>query len=456
MIIHFFGNDPNKLSLCEASARRCNIESVVFASEGDAIRARPEGRPVAIASENILVNKAHSIYRTSIHQPGNLNAPSAELTVIGEDVELDGSLTRVRDLNRAQGVIPFNHKPGFLAAFDPGVPIDYDFRRYEEIPKFISFSKVPNRDGRRAAAMAEMLQLFDGEPFDFSNFLQKRIVRELATGLISGERMEPSEEGAFGVERIVAVCDAGYADDLWRLIPGVVGHHPDTEFVLYCDRAAEATAMEVIAQMIPSSECVQLRPVITEESIREVEKRFNGVNQSSYWKPGPIWWKLEALRRVLEEKSVPTLLVDCDITFTAAVKDTFSGVDLVMSPFYWPNPELKVPIRPGSQKYVPIAERDGWHNAGYVLATRIEIAETWMELYMESVGGFYEQYCMGYLSQRFRHTVFGTAHNWGQWRCEIPPSGVVSVHAHRRTRHAHAYGQAIQEIAENSAKQFLR
>ncbi|MEC5126552.1 hypothetical protein VSU19_07325 [Verrucomicrobiales bacterium BCK34] len=456
MIVHFFGSDPNKLSLCEDSARRCKVESYVFASEAGAIRARSKGRPVAIASENILVNKAHSIYRDSIHQPGNLSAPHAELSIIGQDVELDQSITRVRDLNSGCGVIPFNHSPGFLAAFDPAVPIDYDFGRYREIPKFISFSKVPNRDGRRAAAMAEMLQLFNGEPFDFSNFLQKRIVRELITGLSSGERVVPSEAGRFGVERIVAVCDSGYSDDLWRLIPTVVGHHPDTDFILFCDEAAEVTAKEVIARMIPSCEHVQLRPVITEESIRDAEKRFNGVNQSGYWKPGPIWWKLEALRRVLAEKAVPTLLVDCDITFTAPLRDTFSGVDLVMSPFYWPNPELKVPLRPGSHKYVPIAERDGWYNAGYILATRVEVAETWMDLYMQSVGGFYEQFCMGYLPQRFRHTVFGTPHNWGQWRCEIPPPEVVSVHAHRRTEHTHAYGQAIQEVAEKSANQFLR
>lgn len=411
---------------------------------------------MVVASENILVCRAHSVFRDSIHDPGNLSAPSAELSVIGKDVIVDPTALSVRELNGGDGVIPFNHQPEFLAAFDPGVPIDYDFLRYRDIPKFISFSRVPNRDGRRAAAMAEMLQLLVGEPYDFSEFLQKRIIRELASGLVSGERLEAREPSTFGVERIVSVCDAGYADDLWRLIPSVVGHHPEIEFVLYCDEAAASVAGEVISRMIPSCGNVKIRPEITKESLRNVERNFNGVNQSSYWKPGPIWWKLEALRRVLEEKAVPTLLVDCDITFTAPFEESFCGVDLVMSPFYWPNPELKVPVRPGSNKYVPIAERDGWFNAGYLLATRAEIPETWMELYMQSVGGFYEQYCMGYLPQRFRHTVFGTAHNWGQWRCETPPANVVSVHAHRRTVHSHPYGQAIQDMAEASVNQFLK
>ena len=188
---------------------------------------------------------------------------------------------------------------------------------------------------------------------------------------------------------------------------------------------------------------MRVRPEITRESIEKIESSFRGVNQSNYWRPGPIWWKLEALRRVLEEEPLPTLLVDCDIVFTSRNVSEFYDVDLVLSPFHWPNPYLKVPIHPGSSKFVPIPERDGWYNAGYLLATRKEIPETWLDLYLQSVGGFYEQFCLGFLPQRFKHDVFGTAHNWGQWRCEKPHEKVVSVHAHARTKHKNSFGLAI-------------
>ncbi|MDF1753069.1 MAG: hypothetical protein P1U89_09865 [Verrucomicrobiales bacterium] len=457
MKVLFFGKDLNKLELCEVSARHAGLPCESFPTFREALEQRSETEAIVIASENVLVNQIPDLnFDRQIVNPGNQASPCLDLCLIGKQATIPNQAGSIRDLNRQRGSLHYHYRPSLLAAFDPSPALDYDFSRYRSIPAFISFTKVPNEWGRRAGAMAEMLQLLKSEPYDFTAFVEKTIVRQLSPRLRDGERFTPSRNATFGVERIVAVCDSGFDDDLWRLIPTAAGFHPDIEIHLFCDVASAATAKRVIQSMIPSGKNVVIRPEITPESIKRIENRFRGINQSNYWKPGPIWWKLEALRSVLEEDSIPTLLVDCDIIFASAVKDTFQGVDLVMSPFFWPNPNLKVPVSPGSEKYVSIAERDGWYNAGYLLATRIEVAETWMELYEQSVGNFYEQFCMGYLPQRFRHDVFGSAHNWGQWRCESPPENVISVHAHRRTNHNNPFGNSIQVVAEESAEQFLK
>ena len=457
MRVHFVGRDEHRIRLCQESARLAGVESAVFSTFEDALNARPLDEALVLASDNVLLSRApEAPLEEEIINPGNRRRPSHELTLIGPRAPLLAAPSTLEEINRFSATTNQDYRSDHLAAFLPNLPSDYDFTRFRRIPAFVTFSSVSPRDALRATAMSEMLELFQFRDYDFSGFVRKPIVEALSRGLRDGERMSPTIPGSFGVRRFVAVCDEGFQEDLWRLLPTVLGHHRDAEFHLYCDDSAARTAEEIAGQLRVPTANLHLQPVIDRESLSRVERRFKGVNQSSYWKPGAIWWKLESLRRVLEKSAEPTLLVDCDITFNAPVQESFRGVDVVMSPFFWPNPNLRVRLRPDSNKMVPIAERDGWFNAGYLLATRVEVPETWLELFEQSVGGFYEQYCMGFLPQRFRHDVFGSAHNWGQWRCEIPPPDVVSVHAHQRTKHTHAHGKAIQEIASRAARQFLQ
>lgn len=251
--------------------------------------------------------------------------------------------------------------------------------------------------------------------------------------------------GELGLETIVTVATIEVAEDLKRLLPTAL-RHTNARIVVYCDQPT----YENLATYEEAG-VVIFRPVLTNAALAEAEAQLeNLTHQNSYWKPGPIWWKLRALELCLEEFG-PTMMVDSDIVFTSKFADKLPrNRDAKLSPFYWPNPYLKVPLKPGEDKKVPIAERDGFFNAGYLWARGVEVATAWRELYEAGVGGFYEQWCMGFLPGLFKCSYFDERHNHGNWRDEAPDDTTVSVHIHPWIDPQKPSLEAVQVFAEKA------
>lgn len=417
-------------------------------------RLRSMGRTkdgIIIKSDAILINPPDSslLRRVGVINPGFSDQPDDSVWFF--------SKATLRKSGAWETAISRAHFEGYgdgchLHKFDPNVPLDYDFDRYVQLTKTVSFRDVPPQFGLRKAAVAELLRFKEsGGVANFARFCTPEIVRRSTPNLHSGERLEPIRNREFGVEALVTVVSHGYERDLHRLIPTAQKFAPKIPLHIVCDAAAKAEVGEICKRLRTRN--VTCHEWINEDSLDRATSKLNHlVNQANYWKPGPIWFKLEAMRRLLAETKKACLLVDCDIIFTNPLTNRFEGVDLVMSPFFWPNPMLTVPAVPGSTRIVPISERDGWYNAGYLLATRPEIAEAWLDLYESGVGGFYEQYCMGWLPQHFHHTIFGTEHNFGQWRAEAPKPQTVSCHAHIWTTPSKPHELRLQRFADKAVE----
>ena len=253
--------------------------------------------------------------------------------------------------------------------------------------------------------------------------------------------------------RLMVVATEEVKADLGRLIPTVLAWHPGLEIHVVGDAAACRMA-EGIGRFFGRERGITLHDWITPESLERAEVECRDVvRHSPYWKMGPIWWKLEGMRRLFEQGGAPVMLVDSDIVFCRPWRMgemVFLGVDLVLSPFHWPGDVPVIPRGPGSVERWPVSAVHGWHNAGMLLAGRGEIPEEWMRLTRAGVGGFYEQGCLDHLAQRFRHDVLGTAHNWGIWRKHAPGPDVASVHRHAETPVRCAVSRAIEDKAMKS------
>jgi hypothetical protein len=280
-------------------------------------------------------------------------------------------------------------------------------------------------------------------------------ISQAKENLVSGFRT-PSANSNLGIDAFVCVATEEVAPDLERLIPTVAFFAPDTPFHLVCDRQAFRWAKRISDGI--GYKNITLHQWLNAVEIANAESRVRGIAHSPYWKRGPIWWKIEALRRVLDhyrsQKGV--LLVDSDIVFINPLgNQRYGAVDAVLSPFYWPTPEWYIEGRPGGN-LVQISARDGFYNAGYLLAGSASVAEFWLQLYEDGRGGFYEQKCLEYFPQAFRCGYFGPEHNFGQWRRELPIPGTVSVHAHAWSIWDVPFHNEIQRVANQSSQRALR
>jgi hypothetical protein len=285
---------------------------------------------------------------------------------------------------------------------------------------------------------------------DFEKLVEPVLVRQLKPNLITGRRVEPSATTG-PPAHCVAICTVDVVQDLERLLP-TVGYFTDMVIHLICDATSQTIAKE-LASLLGISDRLHCLPWLTPENMALAESKLKRITiQHSYWKPGPIWWKLEGTRRVLEMlKGQSCLFLDSDIVFCNEFRNTsFEHVDVVLSPFYWPDPDQMVPPRPGSKNYVHISIRDGVLNAGYAWVTKPDVMDLWKELYEAGVGGFYEQYVMGYLCQKFCVDWFDARHNFGQWRSQIPPPNTISLHMHASTKHYRPSALAVSERAASA------
>ena len=260
------------------------------------------------------------------------------------------------------------------------------------------------------------------------------------------------------IDGAVVAMDSGVLPDLEPLLVTWTYFTGGKPISVYCDLAVD----EEITKLKNKYDMPEVRSFVSinKESLQSARSELkNLTNQDDYWKPDIIMWKLKALKQEVERvggKGV--LLLDSDIVFCDDPSETFTECEAVLSPFYWDDPFKKITdVYDGRRKC--IVERDGFYNAGYLLTSNLELVEFWINLYREGVGGFYEQWCMGKIPQKYRTQVFSTLHNHGIWRASEPPSNVKSVHIHQVTPSITRENYSIYRTAELSfvkAKQAIK
>ena len=305
----------------------------------------------------------------------------------------------------------------------------------------IKKNTAPKKQSIRESRKAEMLK---------KNPLERRMRKN--------ERMSIRRElrnETLKVEAAVVVADKGVVEDLERLIPTFMRFMPEHVHLYLAGDETTITRAVAIVTELGVGKRLHCRHWLTPESMAEAESRLsNLVNQADYWKPGPIWWKLEALRRVCKEVDGGVLLLDSDIVLTADFEEMeFQDVDAVLSPFYWSDPEFPSLSHGKNSELVPIANRDGHINAGFALVGRPDLVAFWIQMYELGIGDFYEQWCMKYLVNEFYCGYFSYLHNFGSWRRERPPRNCRSVHVHAETSVDRDWHKEIQKMANEAVKE---
>ena len=207
-----------------------------------------------------------------------------------------------------------------------------------------------------------------------------------------------------------AVATAGVIEEVEILVRTLRRHHAEP-LVLVCD---EAVAERMLKLDLPAIEI----ELITEElRIRAESLSQRVIRHDPYWKLEAIALKFHALRTAIQRYG-PSHLLDADIAVNASLHAGGPWTaDLVLSPFYWPDPAAATPVA------------HGFFNAGYLLAADTRVVDRWEQMYAAGLGGFYEQKCLDYLSREFVTAWFGHEHNFAKWRWESPRRRpVVSLH----------------------------
>lgn len=206
---------------------------------------------------------------------------------------------------------------------------------------------------------------------------------------------------------------AGEAEILVRTLR----RHHDEPLVLVCD---EAVASRVGALGLPR---IEIEPITAALLRRAEELSRRVVRHDPYWKAELIALKFHALRTAIGRHG-PSHLLDADIAVNGSLHAGGPWVaDLVLSPFYWPDPAAATPVA------------HGFFNAGYLLAGDTRVVDRWEEMFATGMGGFYEQKCLDYLGREFVTAWFGHEHNFAKWRWESPSlRPVVSLHHKLRAK----------------------
>lgn len=213
-----------------------------------------------------------------------------------------------------------------------------------------------------------------------------------------------------------AVATAEVAGEAEILVRTLRRHH-DEPLVLVCD---EAAASRVGALGLPR---IEIEPITGELRQRAEELSRRVVRHDPYWKAELIALKFHALRTAIGRHG-PSHLLDADIAVNGSLHTGGPWVaDLVLSPFYWPDPAATIPVA------------HGFFNAGYLLAGDTRVVDRWEEMFATGLGGFYEQKCLDYLGHEFVTAWFGHEHNFAKWRWESPLlRPVVSLHHKLRAK----------------------
>ena len=213
-----------------------------------------------------------------------------------------------------------------------------------------------------------------------------------------------------------AVATAEVAGEAEILVRTLRRHHGEP-LVLVCD---ETVASRISSLGLPR---IEIEPISAALLGRAEELSRRVVRHDPYWKADLIALKFHALRTAIQRHG-PSHLLDADIAVNGSLHAGGPWIaDLVLSPFYWPDPAAAVPVA------------HGFFNAGYLLAGNTRVVDRWEEMFATGMGGFYEQKCLDYLGREFVTTWFGHEHNFAKWRWESPSlRPVVSLHHKLRAK----------------------
>jgi hypothetical protein len=213
-----------------------------------------------------------------------------------------------------------------------------------------------------------------------------------------------------------AVATVEVVDEVEILVRTLRRHHAEP-LVLVCD---EGVAERISALALPR---IEIEPITDELRARAEQLSLRVFRHDPYWKPEAIALKFHALRIAIHRHG-PSHLLDADIAVNASLHTGGPWMaDLVLSPFYWPDPAANTPVA------------HGFFNGGYLLVRDTRIVNRWEQMYATGLGGFYEQKCLDYLGREFVTAWFGHEHNFAKWRWESPRRRpVASLHHKLRAK----------------------
>ena len=381
----------------------------------------------------ILSGGNHVISQRDRYDAVTIHSPSCVVVPIQFALKLYGAVNSMSSVEEDRPLFRLMSE----AAESRGIPIEFDpALRIKEKPRH-SIADYANESAIDVSTLRG----------DKGAFLKGEVVEGCPTESHYGAGVvRECSTNSLSVDGAVVAMDHGVLPDLEPLLVTWTYHTGGKPISVYCDAIVEAE-VERLKGVYDMPE-VRAFPTLTPESLAEAKAELkNLTNQDDYWKPDVIMWKLKALKQEVErvgDKGV--LLLDSDIVFCDDPSETFTDCDAVLSPFYWDDPFKKITdVYDGKRKC--IVERDGFYNAGYFLTSNPDLVEFWIDLYREGVGGFYEQWCMGKIPQRYRTQVFSTLHNHGIWRASEPPGNIKSVHIHQITPRFTRDNDSIHRVA---------
>ncbi|MCB1080090.1 MAG: hypothetical protein KDM64_19875, partial [Verrucomicrobiae bacterium] len=169
-----------------------------------------------------------------------------------------------------------------------------------------------------------------------------------------------------------AVATEEVAGEAEILVRTLRRHHSEP-LVLVCD---EAVASRIKALGLPR---IEIEPITEALHQRAEELSRRVIRHDPYWKAELIALKFHALRTAIRRHG-PSHLLDADIAVSGSLHTGGPWVaDLVLSPFYWPDPAAAIPVA------------HGFFNAGYLLTGDTRVVDRWEEMFATGLGGFYEQ-----------------------------------------------------------------
>ena len=256
-----------------------------------------------------------------------------------------------------------------------------------------------------------------------------------------------------GVGGVVTVADKNLAHELLEWMPSARMAYPGVKLFIGTD--LEQAELDKIAESV----CVENYKRIPVD-IEAAEKRCGKVNRwADHWVHGAIWSKMDALRTAVSFVEPPqgVMLADVDITFAGPVRREFFA-DVVLSPYYFGDMTQTCPDLDGGR--IPLAERDGFFNAGMIITRSKVFCDWWIEQYEAGhPGSFVEQSALEHVPGTFPTDYLDARHNFGKWRCQDPGPDVLSYHMHVHEKSNRTDITMLKIAAQSAAakaRKFLR
>lgn len=237
------------------------------------------------------------------------------------------------------------------------------------------------------------------------------------------KRVPLSSDEPIRVDRIVTVADKNLAHELDEWLPSARLCYPGVPLHVATDIPEEE--FQSIASRLNVENVIRM-PLDLSVATPKVQK----VNKwAEHWILEAIWAKLDTLRSVVtDHPGEGVMLADADITFLKRIDRSFHA-DVVLSPYYFGDFTQKTRDLDGD--LIPLAERDGWFNAGMILTRSKEFCDWWIPQYEAGhPGSFVEQSALELVPGSFATEYLDARHNFGKWRLSPPAPDTASIHMH--------------------------